>query len=348
MRAVRGVAQHYAWGDTDAIPRLLGMTPDGRPWAEMWFGTHPGGASVLDDGTPLTDLVGALPFMVKLLAAAAPLSLQTHPDGPTAAAGFADEQARGVPLDDPLRTFRDPHAKPELICALTPFTALCGFRPVDETLRLLDSIGALDIAGELRAHGLTAVLEAVYRRRLPTAATVEACRLHDSDEARLVVDLDHRYPGDPSAVVALLLHLVHLEPGEALYLGPGNLHAYVHGVGVEVMGSSDNVVRGGLTVKHVDPDALLSIVRPEPTGQPVLSPVAEAPGVWHYPTPGAPFSVQRYDVDPSAELLATGNELVLCTSGDVGALGCGSAALLAPGDSVLLTGRGTVFRVSPA
>lgn len=348
MRVVRGVTQHYAWGDTDAIPHLLGVPPDGRPWAEVWFGTHHGGPATLDGGELLETLTGPLPFMVKLLAADQPLSLQTHPDEATARGGYADETARGVPLDDPRRTFRDPHAKPELICALTPFTALCGFRPLDDTLRLLDDIGATDLAASVRDHGLAGTVAALYRHQLSTDATIAVCRAHDSDEARLVADLDRRYPGEPSVAVALLLHLVHLEPGEALFLGPGNLHAYVRGLGVEVMGASDNVVRGGLTLKHVDVDALLSIVRLEPTERPVVHPIADPSGGWRYPTPGAPFRVTRIDLDGTVHLQGRGVELLVCTAGDASPLQAGRAVVVTEGEAVTLSGTATVYRIGAA
>jgi mannose-6-phosphate isomerase len=260
MLGVTGVVQHYAWGDPVSIPELLGVPSDGEPWAELWFGTHPGAPSTVDGGAPLSDVAGELPYLLKVLAAGEALSLQTHPSAEQAARGFAREEAAGIARDAPERTYRDPDAKPELLCALTPFDALCGFRPVAATSALLRRIGAVDLARVLERDGLRSTVTALYRGEIDTASTVAACQRRDEPEAQLVRSLAAQYPDDPSVVVTLLLHRVHLRPGEAIFLGPGNLHAYLHGVGVEIMGASDNVVRGGLTVKHVDVDELLDVL----------------------------------------------------------------------------------------
>jgi mannose-6-phosphate isomerase len=346
MRPIRGVAQHYAWGDIDAIPRILGVEPDGRPWAEWWLGTHPGGPSTVEGGPPLADVAGELPYLLKLLAAAQPLSLQTHPDVATAAAGFARENGAGIALDDPHRIYRDPHAKPEVLIALSPFDTLCGFRPLGDTEALLHSLGAHQLAGTLRQEGLAATVSAVYRGLAPIAEVVASCARHPSPQAQLVAQLDAMYPGEPSVVVTLFLNRVLLQPGEAIYLTPGNLHAYLHGVGVEVMGASDNVVRGGLTPKHIDVDELLRVLRFEPLADPVVQPVEATPDRWVYPTPGAPFEVSRLDVTGALPYTASGRELLLCTDGDAGPLHHGETMYLEPGESVVLEGPSTVWAIS--
>jgi mannose-6-phosphate isomerase len=346
MRLVHGVVQHYAWGDTVAIPRVLGIEPDGRPWAELWLGTHPGAPSTVDDGRPLRETSGDLPYLLKLLAAAEPLSLQTHPDTATAAGGFARENELGIALDDPRRVYRDPDAKPELLCALTPFDALSGFRPVEASVALLHDLGAHDLAHHLATHGLAATVADLYEHRFPTAATIDACRVLGSPEAQLVATLDRQYPGEPSVVVTLLLHRVSLQPGEAIFLGPGNLHAYLHGLGVEVMGASDNVVRGGLTVKHVDVPELLRVLRYEPLPDPVVRAAERSPGCWCYPTPDAPFELWRYEVASTCHHIAETRELLICTAGDAGALHQGEAGYLEPGEATALRGTSTVFRVT--
>ena len=349
MRVVNGVVQHYAWGDRDAIPRLLGASSDGRPWAEAWFGTHPSGPATLLDGTPLSSLTGELPYLLKLLAAAEPLSLQTHPDDATARAGFDREEGAGVPLDAPTRIYKDPYAKPELVCALTPFEAVCGFRPQASTVRVLDGLGLGPLRDLVATAGLGAAFAALYHDTALAADTVAAAAAIDAPEGRMVAALAARYPGDPSAAVALLLNHVVLQPGEALFLGAGNLHAYVRGVGVEVMGASDNVVRGGLTSKHVDVAELLRVVRPEPLERPVIVAVEESPGCFHYPTPPAPFALRRLHIgsDP-VEVAASGPEMLLCTEGDAGPIRAGSAAVLLDGERVMLSGPSTVFIVSAA
>ncbi len=345
MRRISGVVQHYAWGDRTFLPELLGVDPDGRPWAEWWLGTHPGGPATLVDGGPLRDTAGELPYLLKVLAAAEPLSLQTHPSAAQAAAGFAREERDGPALDAPHRIYRDPSAKPELICALTPFDAVCGFRPVDATLDLLERIGAHDLASSLTASGLAATVEGIYRRTVDVGSTLAACARRAEPEAQLVAELAERYPGDPSGVVTLLLHRVRLEPGEALFLGPGNLHAYLHGVGVEVMGASDNVVRGGMTTKHIDVDELLATLDIAPIADPRTPATPHGWDSWSYDTPTAPFRLWRHDIDGSWQHTATGRELVVCTWGGADSLDCGEAAFVAPGEDVHLTGTATVFRV---
>jgi mannose-6-phosphate isomerase len=345
VEPVSGVVQHYPWGDPDAIPRLLGTEPDGRPWAELWLGTHPSGHATVAGGRRLVDASGELPYLLKVLAAAAPLSLQAHPDPDEARHGFAREEADGPPQGAQERIYRDPKAKPELIVALTEFDALCGFRPVRETVDVLRGIGAKGFADLLLQLGLGATVAAVYRGGLDGGGIVEACRRSQADEARLVVSLAEAYPTDPSVLVTLLLNRVRLLPGESIFLGPGNLHAYLSGIGVEIMGASDNVIRGGLTTKHVDVDELLSVLDFTPLLDPVVRPGEVSSGRWCYDTPHTPFRLWRYDVEADMAHTATGRELLLCTDGDVGVLARGGAAYMAPGESLTFTGRGTVFRV---
>ncbi|MDO8391091.1 MAG: mannose-6-phosphate isomerase, class I [Actinomycetota bacterium] len=346
MRRIHGIVQHYAWGDHTALPQLLGQEPDGLPWAEWWLGTHAGGPATTADGAPLAAVAGELPYLLKVLAAREALSLQTHPDTATAQAGFAREQQAGIALTDPRRVYRDPFAKPELLCALSPFDALCGFRPVAATVQLLREVGALELAEALQRDGLQATVAGLYQGTIAAAPAVAACRLHDSPEATLVTLLDDVYPDEPSVAVTLLLNRVRLMPGEAIYLGPGNLHAYLYGVGVEIMGASDNVVRGGLTVKHVDVPELLRVLRYEPLADPVVRATEEQPGRWRYATPDAPFELWRFDVTGRMTHTAAGRELLLCTEGDSGPLRRGQAAYLALGESTVLEGPCTVFRIA--
>jgi mannose-6-phosphate isomerase len=258
MRPITGVVQHYDWGTTDAIPKFLGATPDGQPWAEYWLGTHHRGPSTFEDGVALETVTGELPYLLKLLSAGNPLSLQTHPNSEQAARGFASGY------------FADPHPKPELLIATTEFTALCGIRPVDDSVALLRALGLDGVAGRLISVGPQAVIADLYFGRLDAQTIVSACARSALPEAALMSRLDAKYPGEPSVAVTLLLNLVTLEPGEALRLEAGNLHAYVSGTGIELMASSDNVVRGGLTTKPVDVELLLSTLDATPLAQPVL------------------------------------------------------------------------------
>jgi len=294
---VKGVVQHYAWGDTEFLPRLLGEVPDGRPWAELWLGTHPRGQAKLSDDRPLSDETGPLPYLLKVLTAAEPLSMQCHPDAARARSGY-DEGVYG-----------DPYPKPELILALTPFQALCGIRPPAATDELLSRIGASDFGDLLVERPLIEVIEGLYRRRIDSRPVIDAVLSSNDPEVAHIVDLEARYPGDPSVVVALLLNHVTLDPGQALHLTAGNLHAYLRGSGVELMGASDNVVRGGLTVKHVDVDELLRIIDPTPLEQPVMQ-VSNG----RYPLPEAGVTLVR--VDAGEVHLSTGHELAVALDGD--------------------------------
>ena len=291
FEVLRGVAQHYDWGSTTAIPELLGIDPDGRPWAELWFGTHHGGAAtVLHEGrwSPLAEVAGDLPYLAKVLAAEQPLSLQAHPSAAQAAEGFDREERRGVALDDPARIYCDRRPKPEVLIALSSFDALCGFRPVDETADLLASAGPVSasLGDRLRGEGIARLV--AQAMTLPPDPRLLAECLASPVYGHLA-PLVKRYPDDPALTVALLLHHVVLEPGDAIYLPAGNLHAYLSGLGLEVMGSSDNVVRGGFTRKHVDVAELLRVL----DATAIESPMVRAGLDGAYATPGAPFRVTR-------------------------------------------------------
>ncbi len=343
MHTVVGRARHYAWGDTTAIPEMLGQPADGRPWAEWWMGTHPLAPSNLEDGSPLESVAGDLPYLLKLMAAAQPLSLQTHPDEAQAEAGFALEEHAGIRSDSPDRIYKDRSAKPEMLCALTTFDTLCGFRPVDATLSLLHDIGAEDLAAFLQHEKLPSTVAALYRGKLDLRSTIDACRLHHRAEAELVTELAAAHPGDPSVVVTLLLNRVLLGRGDAVFLGPGNLHAYLRGFGVEVMANSDNVVRGGLTPKHVDVDELLAVLDYEPLVQPKVRSTEVEPGHWRYETPNTPFVASRFELDEGQKCShrAEGRELLLWVSGPQH----GECLYLVDGETVELSGPAGAFLV---
>jgi mannose-6-phosphate isomerase len=310
------------------------------------MGTHALAPSTVDGGIPLQSVAGDLPYLLKFMAAAQPLSLQTHPNHHQASAGFEREEQLEIPRDSPTRTYRDPYAKPEMLCALTTFDTLCGFRPVDDTVSLLHELDAHDLAVHLEHEDLAATVEALYRRKLDTASTIAACQKHDRAEANLVTELAARYPGDPSVVVTLLLNRALLRAGEAVFLGPGNLHAYLRGFGVEVMSNSDNVVRGGMTVKHVDVEELLAVLDFEPLVDPIVERIEIEPGCWRYNTPHTPFIMSRRELGRGQRRphLARGRELVLWVSGPQH----GECRYLADGESIDLVGPATVFLVQEA
>ncbi|MGI9051946.1 MAG: mannose-6-phosphate isomerase, class I [Ilumatobacteraceae bacterium] len=304
MQPIVGVVQHYEWGDEAFLPALLGVETDGRPWAELWLGTHPNGPATLPDGRPLDDVTGLLPYLLKVLSVGRPLSLQAHPDA---------EHAR---LGHRAGRYPDPFAKPELLCALTPFEAFCGVRPVDATIDLLGELGADELATVVRHDGVGEALQALYRGRLHVDPIIHAAAGSERDEARWVQRLAASYPGDPSVAVTLLLNLVRLLPGEALVLGPGNLHAYLAGAGIELMGASDNVVRGGLTTKPVDVDDLLQVVDVTALADPITEPAIV------YPLAGT--SIRLLRLDGPTHRIADGHELVVMTDGRTGYLGAGA------------------------
>ncbi|MFI0732988.1 mannose-6-phosphate isomerase, class I [Streptomyces sp. NPDC021225] len=390
----------YAWGSVTAIPELLGTEPTGEPQAELWMGAHPGAPSRVDRGegpVALSDVIAAdpegelgpdavshfgprLPFLLKVLAAASPLSLQVHPDLAQAGAGFADEEARGVPLDAAHRNYKDANHKPELICALTPFDGLCGFRDADQAGELLAALEVDSLkpyVDVLHAHPeshalrevLTAVLtadrEAIADTVHQAAAAAERLGAQDGPHAaayRAYASIARHYPGDPGVIAAMLLNYVRLQPGEALYLGAGVPHAYLDGLGVEIMANSDNVLRCGLTPKHIDVPELLRVVHFESAAPGVLRPEAEPSGEEVYTTPIDEFRLSRYvlaEGTGSLPLSSRTAQILLCASGTAVLRGTdgegtelrlaqGESAFVSAGEAVALSGPGTVFRATVA
>lgn len=277
MIPIVGTIRHYAWGSSDFLPDFLGNARDGQPWAELWLGTHPDGMSHTLDGAALTERAGTLPYLLKILAIDQPLSLQCHPDAARARTGFE----RGL--------YASPDHKAELLVALEPTTALCGVRPQADTLSLLDRIGASELAAAVASNGVAHTIRTLYTGGLDPKPTLAACAQSTVREAREITALGRRYPNEPSVAVALLLNLVEIAPGECLRINPGHLHAYLSGAGVELMNASDNVVRGGLTVKHVDIDELLRIVCTDE----VTNPVTPADQIYELPLAGV--SLRRLD-----------------------------------------------------
>ncbi|WP_342384318.1 mannose-6-phosphate isomerase, class I [Agrococcus sp. KRD186] len=313
----------YAWGSTRLLADYLRRTPSGGPEAELWLGAHPGSPSRVTGGEHLgLDLSQAIEaagrtqpvMLLKVLAAAEPLSLQAHPNAARARAGHEREDVAGIARDAPHRNYRDPFAKPELVVAVTPFEALSGFRPREQAQGVAEALAAVDARfGPLAEHvrsgdALAWLLSGALEVRAAIAAASErsdAIAAALPDEADTIARLAAAHPGDPGILVALLLNRVSLAPGEALYLPAGNLHAYLEGLGMELMGPSDNVLRGGLTSKHVDVDELLAIVDETPLEDPRL-PAMELDGAIAY-RPEAPFELRLVEgthrVGPGRALL---------------------------------------------
>ncbi|MGJ5896556.1 mannose-6-phosphate isomerase, class I [Streptomyces sp. V2] len=380
MDRLDNTVRPYAWGSTTAIPHLLGVEPTGEPQAEMWMGAHPGAPSRTARGT-LVEVIDAhpreelgeaatakfgprLPFLLKLLAAGAPLSLQVHPNLQQAKEGYGDEEARGVPVDAPHRNYKDANHKPELICALTEFDGLCGFRAPEESAALLEGLGVDSLkpyADLLRAHPedaalrevLTAVLSADRAEMTRTVTEATAACEHLGGAYAPYAEIARHYPGDPGVIAAMLLNHVRLQPGEALFLGAGIPHAYLSGLGVEIMANSDNVLRCGLTPKHVDVPELLRVVRFEATGPGVLRPEASPDGEEVYDTPIDEFRLSRYVLPEGTsvhDLTREAPQILLCTAGTVRAgehdLAPGQSVFVAAGEKTQVSGAGTLFRAT--
>jgi mannose-6-phosphate isomerase len=376
--------QPYAWGSRTAIAGLQGRPgPSEEPEAELWMGAHPLVPSAVG-GAPLTERIAAdpagmlgadtvarfgarLPFLLKVLAAAEPLSLQAHPTDEQAAAGFAAEEAAGKPRGAADRKYKDPYHKPELLVAVEPFEALCGFRDPAATASLLAGLGVAELAPTvtaLRGGDAGVALRAAVTglmglgdadRKTLVEAVLTAARGRPGYE--LAVALGERYPGDVGVVVALLLNHVHLRPGEAVWMPAGNLHAYLYGTGVEIMAGSDNVLRGGLTPKHVDVPELLRVLRFEVLADPVVRPREVAPGLVSWPTPADEFTLHRADLDGGGVTLpGHGPRIVFCLRGEVrvddGAgelfLRGGQAAFGVAGRTATVTGTGEVYQATTA
>jgi mannose-6-phosphate isomerase len=390
---ITNTPRNYAWGSHTAIASLLGTPPSGKPEAELWLGAHAGspsrivdpasvggsadlaswiatspaaalGSSFASDPLLADDATPRLPFLLKILAAGSPLSLQVHPNLAQAKEGYAEEERRGIPVDAPQRNYKDANHKPELVCALTLFDGLCGFRPAVEAARTIADLEVDSLkpyVDLLRARPEEAALREVLTAVLGGDPAETAVTVTEAAEAAerlggphaLYASIARYYPGDPGVIAAMLLNHVQLRPGEAMFLDAGVPHAYLGGMGVEIMANSDNVLRCGLTPKHVDVPELLRVVRFEASEPDVLRPGADASGEEVYTTPVDEFRLSRYVLTHDAaprDLTVQAPQILLCTEGGPSA----NDFALTPGDSVFvpagekaeLSGAGTVFRAT--
>lgn len=375
----------YAWGSLTALPELLGQEPTGEPQAELWMGAHPGAPSRADRGEgprTLDELIAAdpegelgaatvarfgpaLPFLFKVLAAGIPLSIQAHPTLDQARAGYAAENALGIPPDAPHRSYRDANHKPELICALDEFDGLCGFRTPAGAAALLAGlkVAALDplialLGAEDEAEALRSTLAAVLTMDDATAAATVRDTAEAVDKAAagdpdgpyaLYSRITREFPGDRGLIAGLLLNAIRLRPGQALYLGAGVPHAYLHGVCVELQANSDNVLRAGLTPKHIDLPELLKVVEFTSGAPELLLPVgvAETPGEELYPVPVDEFRLSRFTLDgQERQLDGRAPQILLCTAGSARLTAADGTTLdLAHGESAFLPATGTATRL---
>jgi mannose-6-phosphate isomerase len=354
MWSLDNTIQRYAWGSRTALAALQGRPgPTPEPEAELWMGAHPRAPSRLRaDGRTLLQaidedpdgMLGAavarrfgprLPFLLKVLAAAEPLSLQAHPDAVRAREGFGEEEAAGIPRDAPHRRYADPWAKPELVCALGPFVALCGFRARPESRALVDALAvprlralAEPLWSRPDREGLAATVHALLTMAEPAPLVSELMVAAEhpgpaaarwSRELSWIRRMGAKHGGDPGVAVALLLELVELARGEALFLAAGNLHCYLEGTAIEIMGASDNVLRGGLTPKHVDVPELLRVLDFHAGSVPIVRArsISEHEASYDAPTPDFVLSCIELPAGARWSAPLAGPELLLCVEGRV-------------------------------
>ena len=367
---ITGEVKNYPWGSKDLIQEHFGLGEARESVAEVWFGTHEAGQSKLvSSGQNLAEAIGSkLSFLVKFLAADSPLSIQVHPNAEQAKAGFAKENAAGISLTAPERNYKDDSHKPEILIALTEFQALCGFRPRAQLLEIFLAFSESEPRfGELAALAATdASVEEIFSELLEDKAlaqrfssTVDPLETDSlAQQARaLVVGLLEKYPGDTGALVALSLNHVKLSPGQAIYLPAGNLHAYLSGLGLEVMAASDNVIRGGLTTKHIDKAELAQITDFSELAEPLVATKKLAEGLVEYPVAASEFRVYRAQITGAnllADLDLPAGAVIVCVSGEIAVgtsleerevLKKGEVVFVSQAKKISLSGSGDAFVV---
>jgi len=382
----------YAWGSRESLARIRGAAfPTTEPEAELWIGAHASDPARVPNLGPLNELIAAepdrflgertnqkfgahLPFLLKLLAVDKPLSLQVHPTKEQARLGFADENEAGISINSPDRTFVDENHKPELVVAVSDFRALVGFRKVEEITRLVEEFvahGASTLATRIlaplrrapNARGLRGVLKgligqpddaAFVAQTVQAALRVSRGTGEFAATARWLIDIAHSYPVRPDVVVMLLLNLFQLSPGEAVYVAPGQVHAYLDGLAIEIMASSDNVLRGGLTAKHVDVPAFLALIDCAPGSFPRFEGVVNGPTTSWTP-PIDDFLLMRIECGAGSEaleavtplvLFAISNSATISRGSEILELRQGESAFVAPGSPIVLTGNATLWCAS--
>ena len=386
MRRLENPIQNYAWGSKTAIADLTGRrVPSSKPEAELWMGAHPKAPSqVVCNGNTMTlnDLIARypneilgervarrfgnqLPFLFKVLAATEPLSIQAHPNQDQARSGYARENRAGIPLDASQRNYRDDNHKPEIICALTEFWGLNGFRTVEDLLQRLESYCPDSLAifvATLHGRSPENVLRQLFRHMLSLqgreknqaiAEVIEQAQTTAPDEplSRWLLKLSAAYPGDIGILSPLILNLVRLAPGQAMYLPAGRLHAYLEGVGIELMANSDNVLRGGLTPKHVDQDELMSVLQFESRDPGVMTAQTISPTESRFMTSADEFCLTKLTVAPGVNHEASADhnvEILLLISGQAAfeTISTGEQLHVSRGESVLIPAAAGSYRIS--
>ena len=350
---LKNTIQNYAWGSTRAIPDLLGQkNPEHKTQAELWMGAHPKAPSLVQhkgQWVSLLELIAKnpvdilgkqvaanfnnrLPYLFKVLAAAKPLSIQAHPDLHQACEGFQRENAQKISLDAPNRNYRDDNHKPECICALTRFWALSRFRKISGILSYFEKLNLQQLQAELadfkkrptvdglkRFYTSLMTLDMDRQKRIVDEALGQAQGFEAEDPVfKWMLRLADDYPGDIGVLTPILLNLICLEPGQAIFLDAGELHAYLEGLGIELMANSDNVLRGGLTPKHVDVAELLRVLKFEDRDITLLKPGKSVANELVYPSPAAEFVLSVITLNKAATYQSPQDrsvEILICTRG---------------------------------
>ncbi|AHG22435.1 mannose-6-phosphate isomerase [Chania multitudinisentens RB-25] len=379
MQKMTNAIQNYAWGSSDALTKLYGIAnPSGKPMAELWMGAHPKSSSQVTDAAgqlrSLRDVIdgdlpgqlganvalrfGELPFLFKVLCADQPLSIQVHPSKPAAEVGFAKENAAGIALDAAERNYKDPNHKPELVFALTPFLAMNGFRELTDIVSLLqpltnahhDIVTFLQQPDTTHLATLFASLLGMHGEQKARALAVLKAALNNQqgepwDTLRFIARF---YPDDNGLFSPLLLNVVKLAPGEAMFLYAETPHAYLNGVALEVMANSDNVLRAGLTPKFIDIPELLANLqfRPQPASGLLTQPEKRGNEL-SFPIPVDDFAFSLHDLSPTVQPLAQNSAaIVFCVAGEAILEKHGQRVILQPGESCFIAAVESPVQVS--
>jgi len=378
---LKNTIQKYAWGSHFAIQQLMDISPSEEPWAEIWMGAHPKAPSQIHvDGQwiSLFDFINrfpdkilgkytarkfnnSLPYLFKVLAAEQPLSIQAHPNAVQAKKGFERENKNGLAINAPSRNYKDTHHKPECICAITPFTGLKGFRKIPSAVELLERFcprGLTDEIKALKKQDLKLFFQSLME--LPDSATKSV--IHEAvDNAKKqiapeiicqwILKLYLQYPTDIGVISPLFLNLFCLEPGQALFLPAGELHAYLDGLGIELMANSDNVLRGGLTPKHVDVPELMNVLNFVESDIEILLPECISECEEQYPVFADEFLLSSIHVSDSKTYISPeprSVEILLCIHGNAHLVynaGINESIDIKKGDSVLIPAAADAYQL---
>ncbi len=364
--------QNYDWGSKEFIPDLLGMPPSDIPQAELWMGAHPKAPSqVKIDGRWISLLelcktegdfilknTKIFPFLMKVIAIERPLSIQAHPDKEYANKGFQKENGLKIPLDSPIRNYRDPNPKPEMLCALTDFTALKGFRAQKEILQLLDQISIPSLGKEMellksKEKNMKRFFQGIMTKRLnpeirkktinDVISGIQKGNL-SGDISGIVMRLYRFFPDDIGILSPFFLNIIGLKPHEAIYIAPGEPHAYLDGAGIELMTNSDNVLRGGLTSKHIDIEELIKILNFKPSKTKKLAPHKKTDNYIQYKAPGHSLSLLIITIENEKIIFNkenSGPQIIICTDGEteIGTETHPTAYNLKRGNSVIIASK---------